>query len=52
MKKEYASIKIVLDRLQYHVHEWLICVGLKMVNFLLGQQEVTQIPLFFVILGQ
>ena len=28
MKEEYASIKIVLQRLQYHVHEWVICVDL------------------------
>lgn len=38
MKEEYANIKIVLDRLEYHVHGWVICVDLKMVNFLLGQQ--------------
>lgn len=38
MKEEYASIKIVLERLQYHIHEWLIFVDLKMVSFLLGQQ--------------
>lgn len=29
MKEEYGSIKIVVERLQYHVHKWLICVDLK-----------------------
>lgn len=33
MKEQYASIKIVLERLQYDIHEWLICVDLKIVNF-------------------
>src|SRR5678815_4490570 len=38
MREEYANIKTVLERLQYQVHGWLICVNLKMVNILLGQQ--------------
>lgn len=47
MKEEYANIKIVLERLQYHVHGWIICVDLKMVNFLLGQQGgYTKYPCF------
>ena len=37
MKEKYASVEIVLERLQYRIHEWLICVDLKMVRFLLGQ---------------
>uniref|UniRef100_A0A0K2VL13 Putative LOC100197081 [Hydra vulgaris] n=2 Tax=Lepeophtheirus salmonis TaxID=72036 RepID=A0A0K2VL13_LEPSM len=40
MKEEYGNIKIVLEGLKYLNHQWLICVDLKMVNFLLGQQEV------------
>src|SRR6185436_10416008 len=47
MKEEYANIKIVLERLQYHAHGWVICVDLKMVNFLLGQQGgFTKYPCF------
>ena len=47
LKEEYKNIKIVLERLQYHVHGWLICVDLKMVNFLLGQQGgYTKYPCF------
>ncbi|CAM1323525.1 Uncharacterised protein at_DN2338, partial [Pycnogonum litorale] len=47
MKEEYVNIKIVLERLQYHVHGWVICVDLKMVNFLLGQQGAyTKYPCF------
>ena len=38
LKKNYENIKVVLERLKYCVHQWLICVDLKMVNFLLGQQ--------------
>ena len=38
LKENYENIKVVLERLKYHVYQWLICVDLKMVNFLLGQQ--------------
>lgn len=47
LKEKYANIKVVLERLKYHDHEWLICVDLKMVNFLLGQQGgYTKYPCF------
>ena len=38
LKENYENIKTVLETLQYCVHQWLICVDLKIVNFLLGQQ--------------
>ena len=38
MKEEYGNIKLILERLKYDDYQWLICVDLKMVNFLLGQQ--------------
>ena len=38
LKENYENIKVVLERLKYWVHQWLICVDLKIVNFLLGQQ--------------
>lgn len=47
IKEKYDNIKTVLERLQYHVHGWLICVDLKMANFLLGQQGgCTKYPCF------
>ena len=38
LKENYKNIKIVLERLKYCVYHWLICVDLKMLNFLLRQQ--------------
>ena len=38
LKENYENIKVMLERLKYCVHQWLICVDLEMVNFLLGQQ--------------
>ena len=38
LKEQYEHIKLVLDLLQYKEHNWVICVDLKMVNFLLGQK--------------
>ena len=47
LKKQYKSIKIVLHKLAYEEHHWLICIDLKMVNFLLGQQAgYTKYPCF------
>ena len=47
MKEEYESIKQILEKLAYHEHQWEICVDLKMVNFLLGQQSgYTKYPCF------
>lgn len=39
VKEEYSTISLVLDKVKYTEHNWLICVALKMVNFLLGQQN-------------
>ncbi|KAI6648441.1 hypothetical protein LOD99_8231 [Oopsacas minuta] len=47
LKEEYENIKIVLQKLKYHEYQWLICVDLKMANFLLGQQGgYTKYPCF------
>ena len=36
-----------MDLSKYHEHNWIICVDLKMVNFLLGQQkDFTKFPYF------
>ena len=47
LKEKYNNIKQVLEKLNYCDHQWLICVDLKMVNFLLGQQSgYTKYPCF------
>lgn len=47
MKEEYANIALVLEKIEYHQHQWVVCVDLKMVNFLLGQQSgFTKYPCF------
>ena len=47
LKENYSNIKVVLEKLKYCDHQWLICVDLKMVNFLLGQQgDHTKYPCF------
>ncbi|XP_070613747.1 uncharacterized protein [Erythrolamprus reginae] len=47
LSEEYEDIKKVIDLLQYHTHQWVICVDLKMVCFLLGQQSrCTNYPCF------
>ena len=46
-KETYASLKQILSLIKYEHHNWVICVNLKMVNFLLGQQcEYTKFPCF------
>ena len=37
--EKYGDIKRVIELLKYHTHNWVICVDLKMVCFLLGQQR-------------
>ena len=39
MREEYDSVKQILEKVAYLKHQWEICVDLKMVNFLLGQQS-------------
>lgn len=47
LREEYGDIKKVIDLLQYNMHQWIICVDLKMVCFLLGQQRgYTKYPCF------
>lgn len=45
--EEYNNMNMVLQKFRYHQYEWLICVDLKMVNILLGQQSgYTKHPCF------
>ncbi|QQP53101.1 Uncharacterized protein FKW44_005452 [Caligus rogercresseyi] len=47
LKETYETVKLVLLKINYHKHGWEICVDLKMVNFLLGQQGgFTKFPCF------
>jgi hypothetical protein len=39
MKEEYKAISLVLEKINYQEHQRVICVDLKMVNFLLRQQS-------------
>ena len=51
-KESYGEVKTVLSLLGYDQLRWVICVDLKMVNFLLGQQAgYTKYPSFFLLLG-
>ena len=34
VKKRYLNVKMVLQKLRCSEHNWVICVGFKMVNFL------------------
>ena len=47
LKEKYDEVKFVLEKICYHEHKWAICVDLKMVNILLGQQSgYTKYPCF------
>ena len=47
LKQIYDAIKSVLQHIKCNDHQWAICVDLKMVNFLLGQQSAyTKYPCF------
>ena len=50
LKEKYEVVKYVLEKMSYNEHQWLICVDLKMVNCLLGQQSgFTKYPCFLCI---
>ena len=45
--KKYEVVKYVLEKIGYDQHKWFICVDLKKVNLLLGQQSgFTKYPCF------
>ena len=47
LKEKYGAIKSVLQHIKYNNHQWVIDIGLKMVNFLLGKQSgYTKYPCF------
>ena len=45
--REHYEIKIIIDLLKYQAPNWIICMDLKMLNFLHGQQRgFTKFPCF------
>ena len=47
LKEQQDDIRTVMDLLEHQQHGWIICVDLKMVSFLLGQQkDYTKFPCF------
>ena len=47
LKEDYNNIKTVGQKLDYESYQWLFCVDLKMINFLLGQKSgCTKHPCF------
>ena len=53
LKEKYGAMKSVLQYMKYSDHQWVICVDLKMVRVLLGQQSsYTKYSCFFLLLGQ
>ena len=39
MNEKYLAIKFVLEKLDYNSCKWILCIDLKMANFILGQQS-------------
>ena len=44
-KEQFDTMKSVLQHIKYNDHQWVICLDLKMVNFLYGQQEIPMLSL-------
>jgi len=47
LSESYETLKLVLEKIKYHEHEWQICGDLKVIGLLLGQQRgYTKYPCF------
>lgn len=46
VEEEYPTISLVMNKIKYMEHNWVICVDLKMVNLLLGQSGYTKHLIF------
>lgn len=47
LREDYEAVSLALTKIKYEVHQWPICVDLKMVSILLGQQAgYTKHPCF------
>jgi len=46
-KENYNNLKLVLEKIKYEKHKWLICGDLKIICMLLGQQQgYTKFPCY------
>jgi len=52
LRETYDDIKEVINLLKCHEHHWILCVDLKMVSFLLGQQRFHKVSLSSLHVGQ
>ena len=43
MKEEYLAIKVVLEKLDYNAHHWMICVDLKNFNFFFANKVSSRV---------
>lgn len=47
LKESYDNLQLVLQKIKYHNHEWILCGDLKVLGMLLGQQSgFTKYPCF------
>ena len=47
LSESYETLKLVLEKIKYHEHDWQICGDLKVIGFLLEQQrDYTKYPCF------
>jgi hypothetical protein len=51
MEEEYKAISLVLEKINYQEHQWVICVDLKMLVFFLVYKVATQNILAFYAFG-
>ena len=42
LPESYETLKLVLEKIKYHEHEWQICSDLKVIGLLLDYKEATQ----------
>jgi len=47
LKENYKDLAVILQKLRYEGHEWMICADFKVISTLLGQQlGFTEFPCF------
>ena len=53
LKETYENINMLLMKIKYIEHKWMVCGDFKVLSMLSGQQGgVYQIPMLFVFMGQ
>lgn len=47
MKEQYENLAIILAKIRYEDHQWLVCGDLKIISMILGQQGgFTKLPCY------